>query len=95
VSEIIALFNIDDLKDWDLAEYIGMGKFSINVQASGLWTVSGAVKLISQIQTQARADIQRVYGYSAKLNQVLEHGFLASDLPVLVEIGFSARSRKV
>lgn len=71
-----------------------MGTFSINVQASDLSNVSCAVNLVSQIQTQARADIRVVYGYSARLNQVPDPGSLTLDRPALVEIGFSARRRK-
>ncbi len=43
------------------APYIGLGTYNINVAATGLSNVSGAGNLISQISTQAFAEIKVTY----------------------------------
>lgn len=78
-----------------LAAYIGAGTFSINVLANGQSSVSGAGNLITQTSTQALADIQVVYDYTARPNQVPEPGSLALVSLALFGIGaINARRRK-
>jgi len=77
-----------------LAAYIGTGTFSINVIANGLSSVNGAGNLITRTNTQALANIQVVYEYTAFPNQVPEPGSLALVGLALACIGFSSLRRK-
>lgn len=49
-----------------LEQVIGLSTFNINVSALGLSSASGAGNLISQINTQAQANIEVIYDYTVR-----------------------------
>lgn len=60
-----------------LAGFIGSGSFGINVVATGLSSVSGSGNLLSQINTEALAEITVSYDYTPAVTGIPEPASLA------------------
>jgi hypothetical protein len=77
-----------------LASFIGAGAFNVGVAGTGLSNASGAGNLITQISTQAGADVTVTYTFDALTQQVPEPSGLALVGLALAAAGAASRRRK-